>query len=237
VTTLSSVPAGVRAIYFDAVGTLLHPEPPAAAVYALAGQRFGSRLDPATIATRFRAAFRRQEDRDHAHGLRTDEEREVERWRAIVGEVLDDVTDAAACFQELYDHFACPESWRCDAEAEATLLRLAEQGYQLGLASNFDRRLHGVVAGLAALRLVRHLVISSEVGWRKPAAGFFQSMCRLSALRPSQILLVGDDAGNDYEGARAAGLHALLFDPRGKEPIPGDGRITRLSDLLAGHDR
>ena len=34
----------IRAVFFDAVGTLIHPEPAAATVYARIGQRFGTRL-------------------------------------------------------------------------------------------------------------------------------------------------------------------------------------------------
>ena len=33
-----------RAVFFDAVGTLLHPDPSAAEVYAGVGRRYGSRL-------------------------------------------------------------------------------------------------------------------------------------------------------------------------------------------------
>jgi putative hydrolase of the HAD superfamily len=100
------------------------------------------------------------------------------------------------------------------------------------VASNFDERLRGIVAALPALRPVRHVVISSEVGWRKPAPAFFEEMCRQAGLPAAQVLLVGDDVVNDYEGARAAGLHALLLDPRGKEPIPATARLTRLTELV-----
>jgi putative hydrolase of the HAD superfamily len=226
------IPPGVAAVFFDAVGTLIHPEPAAADVYAAVGRRFSSRLEPALVATRFRAAFRRQEERDHAGGLRTGEAREVARWRAIVGEVLDDVADPEGCFQALYTHFARADAWLCDPEAEATLRALAARCYRLGVASNFDERLRGIVAALPALRPVRHVVVSSEVGWRKPAPAFFEEMCRQAGLPAAQVLLVGDDVVNDYEGARAAGLHALLLDSRGKEPIPANVRLTRLSELV-----
>src|SRR5688572_27700491 len=102
---MTRIPSGVRAVYFDAVGTLIHPEPPAVAVYGLVGQRFGTRVPPDEVLSRFRAAFRRQEEEDALSGHRTDEERELCRWRAIVKEVLDDVEDEEGCFQALYEHF------------------------------------------------------------------------------------------------------------------------------------
>jgi putative hydrolase of the HAD superfamily len=209
-----SIPPSVRAIFFDAVGTLLHPHPPAPAAYAAAGRRHGSTLPLDEVRARFATAFARQEEHDRARGLVTNEAREVERWRAIVYEVLSDVRDPEACFAELYAHFADPAAWALDPQAEGVLRALAGRGYVLGIASNFDSRLRGLVAGLPALAPVRHLVISSEVGWRKPAPGFFEALCREAGREPGEVLLVGDDLDNDYRGARAFGLHALLLDDR-----------------------
>ncbi len=98
-----------RVVFFDAVGTLIHPEPSAPAVYAAVGRRFGSRLDVETIARRFRDAFRRQETIDRLAGWRTDEGRELARWPAIVAETLADIADPEACFRELYAALRPPE--------------------------------------------------------------------------------------------------------------------------------
>lgn len=221
----------IRAVVFDVVGTLIHLEPPAAWVYAAVGARYGSRLAVEAIAGRFAAAFRREEEADRATGWRTSEERERQRWRTIVGRVLHDVPDPEACFAELFEHFSRPAAWRLDAEVPALLDQLAGRGYALGLASNYDGRLRRVLAGLPMLRRITHQIISSEVGWRKPAAGFFAAVGRAVALPLNKILYVGNTWENDYEGARAAGLAALLLDPHGRAPA-GAARITQLSDLL-----
>jgi putative hydrolase of the HAD superfamily len=218
-------------VFFDAVGTLLHPDPPAPAVYSVLGRRFGSRLHETTITARFRAAFRRQEEADYAAGLRTDEAREVARWRAIVAEVLDDVTDAETCFQELYAHFARPDSWRCEVDTAEMLSTLATRGHVLGIASNFDRRLRALVENMPAFQPVRHLVISSEIGWRKPAPAFFAAMCRQVDTPAEQVLYVGDDPVNDYEGATAAGVRAVLFDSHRRSVDSPRMCIKSLSDL------
>jgi putative hydrolase of the HAD superfamily len=224
---------GVRAIVFDAVGTVIHPEPPAAIVYAETAQRLGSKRTAAEIATRFRTAFAREESIDYANGLRTSEAREVERWRNIVSWVLDDATDGDTCFRQLFEHFSRPHAWRCDADVAATMDSLAARGYVLGLASNYDRRLRSVVAGLPGLGRLRHLIISSEIGWRKPAAQFFCALCQAIALPAETILYVGDDPSNDYEGARAAGLRAALFDPHEKHLERGFMRMRTLRELVA----
>jgi putative hydrolase of the HAD superfamily len=223
--------AGIRALFFDAVGTLIHPEPPAPVVYAAAGRRHGSRLGVEEIAVRFRSAFRQQEEVDRGNGWRTSEEREVGRWRQIVGEVLADVRDPEACFAELYAHFGRPDAWRLADDADV-LGEVARRGFVCGVASNYDHRLGTVAAGLPGLAPARHLVISAAVGWRKPASGFYAAVCAAAGLPARQVLYVGDDRGNDYDGARAAGLVALLYDPRRRETIPAGERLGSLREVL-----
>jgi putative hydrolase of the HAD superfamily len=226
------LPGVVRAVFFDAVGTLIHPEPPAALVYAQVASRFGSVRTAAEIGPRFRAAFARQEARDAARGWRVDEAHERQRWREIVAEVLDDATDPDGCFETLWEHFSRPESWRCPPEAAATLAALAQRGYLLGLASNYDSRLHRVVAGRPELAAIEPVVISSEVGWRKPAGEFYAAVRQAAGLKIKEILYVGDNVANDYEGARAAGLWAILFDPAVRYNDRGWSRVARLDELV-----
>jgi putative hydrolase of the HAD superfamily len=203
---------GIRAVYFDAVGTLIHPAPPAAQVYAEVGRRFGSVLSPKVIGERFRAGWAREEAFDLSHNCRTSEERELGRWRRIVAAVLDDVNDRDACFEALYQHFGRPDSWSCDPGTASMLECLHGRSYLLGIASNYDRRLRTVAAGKPELRYLTSLVISAEVGWRKPAPQFFAALGRTAEVSAETILYVGDDPVNDYFPAESAGLQALLLD-------------------------
>jgi putative hydrolase of the HAD superfamily len=221
---------GIRAVAFDAVGTLITPDPPVAAVYAAAGRRHGSRHTPDDITPRFRAAVRAEEDRDRAAGWRTDPAREVDRWRRIVATVLDDVAEPGACFRDLWDHFARPTAWRCLPGVGPVLTELAERGLAVGLASNFDSRLHAVAAGLPNLAAIGPVVVSAEVGWRKPAAAFFAALVRAFGCRADDVLLVGDDFENDYGGATTAGLRAVLLADAGR---PGVVRFRGLSDIVS----
>jgi len=222
----------IRAVALDAVGTLIHPDPPAAIVYAEIGREFGSRLSMPVIADRFSAAFKQEEDWDRRHGNQTSEVREIERWRRIVAGVLDDVENPEVCFQKVFEHFARPQSWACNPEAEEVLEHLAAHDYRLGIASNYDHRLRSVVAGTPPLRWLQRHVISSEVGWRKPAPEFFAALCKALDARPEQVLYVGDDPINDFAGASAAGLKALLFDPGKRVNIPGTQQIESLKDVV-----
>jgi putative hydrolase of the HAD superfamily len=219
----------IRAVFFDAVGTLIVPDPPVAQVYADAGRRHGVELPLEEISRRFRAAFRTEEQADAIRGGPTSEEREVQRWKNIVGSVFG--TAADAIFHELYQHFATREAWRVNEAAGETLGGLSDRGLILGLASNFDHRLHAIAAGLPELSPLKHRIISSEVGWLKPSPRFFEAVIRAAACEPRQILFVGDHRINDYTGANALGLTGVLFDP-GVEEMPGVRRIRRLPELL-----
>ena len=128
----------IHAIFYDAVGTLIHVQPSVASIYAEVGRRFGSQPDGGAIHLRFHAAFARQDRLDEQAGWALKRPAERQRWRSIVAEVLDDVADADACFGALFAAFAKPAAWACDADAGAVLAhwrqgrRAAEQ-----LASEF----------------------------------------------------------------------------------------------------
>src|SRR5262249_19098289 len=145
-----------RWIAFDAVGTLITPQPSVAAAYHAVGRRYGSRVALEEMRTRFRQAFRASEQEDGAAGAargsqETSEDRERQRWRRIVRDVIDDSEDPDACFDDLWAHFTDPGNWRCFPETGETLERFHRSGYRLAIASNFDARLHAVCSGLGGL--------------------------------------------------------------------------------------
>jgi putative hydrolase of the HAD superfamily len=74
------------------------------------------------------------------------------------------------------------------------------------------------------------VIDSAAVGWRKPAGPFFAAVCRAVEAEPREVLYVGDDPANDYQGARDAGLAAVLFDPRGRGHA-GAPTVARLIEL------
>lgn len=204
----------VRAVVFDAVGTLIHPVPDVASVYLAVAKTHGSALTRETIRSRFREVFQASESLDLSSegSLRTSEPQEVVRWRNIVSQVLDDVTDPEACFLELFEHFGSAAAWGCYRGAEEIVDHLQRAGFKLALASNFDRRLLTICDGLEPLRRIDTRIVSSLCGWKKPARAFYQAVIDALHLPPDQILMVGDDRENDISGARRAGLHTLRID-------------------------
>ena len=222
--------SGIRAIFFDAVGTLLFPNPGASHVYTTVAAKYGLTVDVASVSSALWHQFRLEEEIDRLTNWTTNENRERTRWRNIVTAALPGSTDEL--FEELFTHFARPTAWAVPEDAVETLSTLHAGGLRLGMGSNYDARLRTVVEGIPVLEPVRdHLVVSSLVSVRKPGRGFFEAVVQSAGCRPEEILFVGDDPENDYTGATTAGVRSLLLDPKGKYPdVPH--RIQRLSELL-----
>jgi len=212
----------LRAIFFDAVGTTIRADPPVHEVYARFARRYGLHLKETELCQRFRAAFARQRLYDRQHNWRTDEARERQRWREIVREVFPELADTEPLFFELWHHFARADAWSCYPEVADVLERLAARGYLLGIASNFDGRLRQIYRNLPCLRQCSWLVISSEIGWVKPAQPFFDTVAQTAGLPPNEILYVGDDYETDCLPALKAGFQAawLHRDLSGSAVVP-----------------
>lgn len=219
-----------RWVAFDAVGTLLVPEPSVPVVYHAAGQRHGSRLDLAAVAERFSRVYRQRANPELLDRLQTNENQERIWWQRVVREVFPDVGDPLALHADLHDHFARPDAWRLCDDAAATIQSLQMSGIQVALASNFDARLHAIGAGHPGLKWIEVRVVSSEVGWRKPAREFYTALALACGARLEEILMVGDDRDCDFNGAKAAGLSALLIDRRATSP--SEDCLTSLTELV-----
>lgn len=223
-------------LVFDAVGTLIHPNPSVAIAYHTIAARFGSRLTVEEIGERFRRAFQQSElsiPEELALGCRwtSSDVIEVARWRWIVSEVVTDVPDIKDCFEQIWDHFAAASSWSCFDDVHSTLMGLKSAGYRLAIASNFDSRLHAVCEGHQPLSLIERRIVSSEAGYRKPAPQFYAALTTQCGCTADRILMVGDDADHDVAGPIAAGMHALLLERRSSNPAKNS--VRSLSELLS----
>lgn len=224
-------PERIRAVAFDAVGTLIFADPPVAAIYEEVGRRHGSRRTREEIARRFRAAFaqaeeetpRDERDWDRPDLLRCDEAGERHRWQRIVASVLDDAADPEACFEELFAHFARPGAWAAFPDVPPTLTELSDRGVRTAIVTNFDSRLIGVWRGMPELRPIDTAVVSSLVGYRKPSRFLYQAAVEALRAEPEECLMVGDDWTNDVAGARRSGLQAVYL----RRAEPADGAAIR----------
>ncbi len=104
----------------------------------------------------------------------------------------------------------------CPAAYRATL-EWAGARYRMALISNFD---HGPTArrildqhGIAGC--FEEVLISADIGWRKPEAVVFQRVLDALGVAPGRAIFVGDSADIDVGGAKAVGMAAVWINRDG----------------------
>jgi putative hydrolase of the HAD superfamily len=209
----------VRAVFVDAVGTLLHTREPVGVTYARAARARGHKANPVRIEARFRAALRAQRHLKQEGDGRA-------YWANIVRDSVG--VDDPELFESLHAWYAQPRAWWVDRDALVALAATARQGARLAIVSNFDTRLRMLYHRFALDRLFSALVCSAEVGVEKPDPWIFHLACRCVGVAPEEAVHVGDDEERDVHGARAAGLTAVhLEDSDVWSTLPE--RIARLN--------
>lgn len=225
----------LKAIFFDATGTLIYLPRGVGAHYAEVATRFGAPADASALDRAFRSAWRDLPPPPLTEGPRPDDDKGW--WRTLV----DRVAQTAGIrpepfddfFEHLYERFADPSVWAVFPEVSEVLDRLRPR-FRLAIVSNFDGRLRGVMEGLGITRHFDALVISSEVGADKPEPEIFHAACAALEVQPSEALHIGDDAEQDWAGAEAAGLRVFQLE-RPRDSLRDVLRWLETSgDLLEG---
>ena len=230
----------VKAVLFDAVGTLFHLRAPVGEIYLERARRFGFESSDPDLARKltdsFRRAFRAQgplafpgQPADRIPQL------EQEWWTRVVFQTFAPFghpPDFAALFEDLYNLFRTSEAWRLDPDARPALEALRDGGMKIGLVTNYDSRVLDVLHSLGIRHLFDQITVSTSVGAAKPDRAIFQAACQALSCLPAEAAHIGDDYDEDWQGASQAGLCAFLYDPTGRYQDRNVRRICRLADLL-----
>lgn len=201
----------IRAVFFDAGGTLLRTAEPVGRTYARLAAHYGWHAREELLEQGFRAAWKKR----NPEGAGGDGTLGREGWKKILrtsveagglpsGFPFEDY------FEEVYVHFARPEAWRDFPETAAVLAGLRARGIRTGLLSNWDPRLRQVLAGFGWAELLDPLVISEELGAEKPGVEIFRKAEQAGGVEARECALVGDDPVSDQGGAESAGWRWAL---------------------------
>lgn len=111
----------------------------------------------------------------------------------------------------------------CAPPVRSLLIRLKEQ-YPVGLVSNFDDTdtVYQVLTREGIGHCFKAVMISSEIGIRKPRPEIFLAACEKIGIAPAEALFIGDSFENDVVGAKQLGMDAAWINPSGLPP-PEDG--------------
>ena len=205
----------IRAILFDAAGTLFYLTKTVGDHYAYVGREVGLDLDAQQLERAFHAVWQRMPRRPAIDGPRENDDKGW--WRELVGRVFDQVApslselDRDNFFEVAYEHFAEAGVWKLYPEVLGVLEQLRER-FQLAVISNFDGRLRLILQNLGISKYFAHVFISSELGADKPDPEIFRSALKLMHLNAKEVLHVGDDPERDWKAATEAGLLVFQLD-------------------------
>ena len=163
--------------------------------------------------------------------------REAERLRAIDHREVAAAARFAHFFRTLgLDESALPEGFGrslIDAHRNALgkaaefpphhgpLLRRLAERYKLAVVSNFDYTPTAldILERAGVVDLFQTIVVSDEIGWRKPRRDIFDAALSRLGVRASESLFIGDRADMDVLGAQQVGMDAVWINRDG-EPLP-----------------
>ncbi len=100
-------------------------------------------------------------------------------------------------------------------------------------ASNWDCSLPEWLEGAGLWELLDGAASSAVVGEPKPSPAVFHAALELAGVEPGEALHVGDSVENDVEGARAAGVRAVLVDRTGARAPAGVEAVSSLHGVAS----
>ena len=230
----------MKAVFFDVDYTLIHPGPTFGGDgYRAFAARHGLRVDPRRFAA---AVSDAAAELDFARNTvyRPDP------FIRYAARVLRGMGAAGpeprleSCAREIYDEWGHPQHFALYDDVLATLRHLHRGGYRLGLISNTHRCLATFQRHFALDPFVSAAVSSYEHGRLKPDPSIFRAALAAVGVAAGEGVMVGDSVPHDIDGARRAGMRAVLLARTG-EPAsePGAGvpvvrSLTELPALLPG---
>lgn len=231
------MPARFDAVFFDVGNTLLYAYPSVGHVCAEILRDSGRIHSLAEIDELLPLVDEYYEDRYRTDDtFWTSDERAADVWTGMYTILCRRLgipdEEASALARRVYDAFGDPSRWRAYPDVEPAFRRLRARGIRVGIISNWDTRLQGVLEGLGLGELIDTVVSSAVVGLHKPDPRIFELACARLEVAPERSAHVGDHYYADVLGARTAGLAPVLIDRHGgSAEVAGTVRVTSLDQL------
>ncbi len=168
-------------------------------------------------------------ERDNAQGLGANGAELYAWWQGIFHKTWPDRPDLA---EEMLRWLFAGRFDRLFADVIPTLEALQGMGLSLGVLSNFGTHLGDVLERFDLRRFFRFVVVSAEAKVAKPNRRIFDLAVEQAGQPRSRLLYVGDHLGDDIEGARGAGLDAVLIDRGDHQAEALCSRIHSLLELV-----
>lgn len=220
----------IKAIFFDAGGTLLHLD--SARIRDLLSEELGIEISLDEFPRAQSLAMSRVAELVAA-GAGSTEQLKREFYSTLLpvtGVSKEKLNDAVAC---AFNLARAEMLWRKTDDGTAQALEgLKNRGYILAVVSNSDGRIESAFERTGLARYFDFFIDSFHVGIEKPDPRIFRLATSRALVTPEQAAYVGDLYLVDVVGARGAGLLPILYDPFRLNPDVDCQRICAIGDLL-----
>jgi putative hydrolase of the HAD superfamily len=208
-----------KVIFLDAVGTLFGVKGGVGQVYSAIAMDFGVEVSPKDLNSAFYQCFQQAPplafpDTSILHIP----DKEYYWWYDLAKATFEETgalpkfDDFGAFFQQLYAYFTTADPWVVYPDILPSLEKWRRERIELGIISNFDSRLHGLLGALGLDKFFTSITISSAAGAAKPESKIFEIALGKHECKAENAWHIGDSVENDYKGAKAAGLQSFLLD-------------------------
>lgn len=237
-TSSQQANAPLRAVFLDIGDTIMRPNPSWEHVYALAFEEFGLTVSIDELHRALREAYHHGGwgmEAGFEPSAETSFRRTVEIDAAAIAALgLEPMPEAF--YRRLAEMFLATSHWHVFPDAYPALAALRERGLTVGAVSNWVWNLPELLHALDLVGGFDFIAASARIGYEKPHRRIFEWALAQAGASADTVIHVGDHIGADVEGARGAGISAVLIDRFGRHvaaDLPeGVPLITTLHDLI-----
>ncbi|KAK6101013.1 HAD hydrolase REG-2-like IA family protein [Brugia pahangi] len=207
----------LRVVTLDALNTLIRLKQSPGHTYANFAKRINVQCNADELDDAFRLNFKNLSKRKLCYGFKKDGE--IAWWIELVKNCFADVGEKSVGIDkvahELFVYYGSVEPWKLvDNQVHDHLKELQSRKIRLGIISNFDRRLRNILEGLKLSSYFEMMLLSGEIGVEKPNKQIFEKAAKYFQINQMEEMLhVGDDEEKDFNGAKKAGVRAVLLRP------------------------
>ncbi len=227
--------SNIDIVFFDAGETIIHPHPSFPELFAVVCQRHNvevSASDVEAVQERLAPHLIDLAEDTGVNQPSLDPEDSLKFWTFLYRRFLEelDVQDERLP-QQLYNTFSNSTSYKVFDDVLPALTTLEENGYRLGLISNFEGWLENILVEQELGESFDVSVISGLEGLEKPDPAIYRLAIERAGVEPERAVHVGDSVKMDVEPATEVGMKAVLLDRVGRYRDSGHLSLTSLEGL------
>ncbi|MCL1891266.1 MAG: HAD-IA family hydrolase [Coriobacteriia bacterium] len=206
----------ITTVFFDVGQTLLTTAVAEGEVFSEEARRHGVELDPAVVQSNIPKMYEYYEHLyDQDDSFWSDDERAINIWLAMYEYLCEltkvDKSKRPAIARSVHKRYFTAQSWKPFDDVVPTLKKLKERNIRMGLISNWDSSLEGIIDGLGLAPYFDVIISSAAVQLHKPMPEIFTLALERMGTTAAEAMHIGDHLTADVEGALAVGITPVLL--------------------------